>query len=225
MKDMHRMRNEPKIEGGPETRGITIHWAGHYDLFSGLMGMGANRPNSRMVIELAGIQAGDKVLDVGCGTGSLTLTAKTYAGPEGEAYGIDAAPEMIAAARNKAAQAGMQVNFKVGLMEALDFEAASFDVVISRLAIHHLPDDLKGKGFAEILRVLKPGGRLLIADFKPPSNPLLRHLSRAVIGGHMMQTDIGSLPGMLEAAGFVEVRSGPTRSRFLGYVSGKKAGG
>jgi ubiquinone/menaquinone biosynthesis C-methylase UbiE len=107
------------------------------------MGMGANRSNSRMVIELAGIKAGDKVLDVGCGTGSLTLTAKAYAGPGGAVYGIDAAPEMIETARNKAAQAGMQVNFEVGLMEA----------------------------------------------------------------------------------GFVEVRSRPTRSSFLGYVSGKKAEG
>jgi ubiquinone/menaquinone biosynthesis C-methylase UbiE len=224
IKNMHRMRNEPKIKGGPETRGITIHWARHYDIFSGLMGMGTNRPNSRMVIELAQVKAGDKVLDVGCGTGSLTLTAKTYAGAEGAVYGIDAAPEMIEAAQKKATQAGMQVNFEVGLIEKLDFEAASFDVVISRLAIHHLPDDLKSRGFAEILRVLKPGGRLLIADFKPPSNPLLRHLSQAVIGGHMMQSDIGDLPRMLVEAGFVEVHSGPTRSSFLGYVSGKKAG-
>ena len=218
------MHNEPKTKDGPETRGRTIHWARHYDLFTGLAGMGVNRANSRMVIELAQVKAGERVLDVGCGTGNLTLTAKSYAGPQGAVYGIDAAPEMIAAAQQKAAQAGMQVNFQVGLMEALDFEEGSFDVVISRLAIHHLPDDLKERGFAEMLRVLKPDGRALIADFTLPSNPLLRHLSAAAVGGHMMQTDIGILPRMMEAAGFVEVRSGPTRSRFLGYVSGRKAG-
>jgi ubiquinone/menaquinone biosynthesis C-methylase UbiE len=223
-KHMHRMHNEPKIKNGPETRGRTIHWATHYDLFSRFMGMGADHPNSRMVIDLAKVKAGDRVLDVGCGTGSLTLTAKSSAGPNGQVYGIDAAPEMIDAAKKKAAQAGLEVIFEVGLIEALDFPEASFDVVISRLAIHHLPDDLKEKGFAEILRVLKSGGRLLIADFNPPSNPLLRHLTAALVGPHMMQTDVWSLPGILEKAGFVEVQSGPTRSSFLGYVSGKKAG-
>ncbi len=220
---MHRIHNEPKIKNGPETRGRTIHWATHYDLFSGLLGMGANRPNSRMVIELAKVKAGDRVLDVGCGTGSLTLTAKSYAGPSGQVYGIDAAPEMIEAAKNKAMQAGAAVNFEVGLIEALDFPEASFDVVISRLAIHHLPEDLKERGFAEMLRVLKAGGQLLIADFKPPSNPVARHITTALVGSHMMRTDVWNLPRMLESAGFVEVRSGPTRSSFLAYVSGKKA--
>ena len=73
---MHRMHNEQKTNRGPETTGRTIHWASQYDIFTSLMGLGVNRPNSRMVIELAKIKAGDKVLDVGCGTGNLTLTAK-----------------------------------------------------------------------------------------------------------------------------------------------------
>ena len=80
---MHRIHNEPKAGNGPETTGLTLHWAPQYDIFSSLMGMGANRPNSRMVIELAKVKSGDKVLDVGCGTGSLTLTAKTSAGANG----------------------------------------------------------------------------------------------------------------------------------------------
>lgn len=221
---MHRMHNEPRIKNGPETTGRTIHWASQYDLFSGLFGMGANRPNSRMVIELANVKPGDSVLDVACGTGSLTLTAQSYAGPSGKVYGIDAAPEMIEVAKKKASRSGRAVVFDVGLIEKLDFPEATFDVVISRLAIHHLPDDLKRAGFAEILRVLKPGGRLLIADFNPPTNPVLNHILSALVGPHMMQTNVSSLPAMLESAGFVEVTSGPTRSSFLAFVSGKKPG-
>lgn len=219
---MHKLRNEPRIKNGPETSGLTLHWASHYDLFSSLMGMGNNRPNSRMVIELAKVKPGDHVLDVACGTGNLTLTAQSYVGPAGKVYGIDAAPEMIEAAQKKAARYAPAVIFEIGLVEKLAFSDAAFDVVISRLAIHHLPDDLKLRAFAEILRVLKPGGHLLIADFTPPKNPVLNHITSAVIGSHMMQTDIWKLPSMLQSAGFVKVTSGPTRSLFLAFVSGWK---
>ena len=92
---MHRMHNVPKTHGGPETAGATIHWASRYVLFTSLLGLGLNRSNSRMVVEMAKIKPGDKVLDVGCGTGSLTLTAKTYAGASGAVHGVDASPEMI----------------------------------------------------------------------------------------------------------------------------------
>jgi ubiquinone/menaquinone biosynthesis C-methylase UbiE len=219
---MHRMHNEPRIENGPQTTGTTIHWASQYEFFTRLGGLGTNGPNSRMVIELAQIKPGDSVLDVACGTGSLTLTAKSAAGPGGKVHGIDAAPEMIEVARRKASRSGLEVVFDVGLIEQLAFPDATFDVVISRLAIHHLPDDLKHRGFAEILRVLKPGGSVLVADFKPPSNPVLNHITSALVGNHMMHTDVWALPAMLSSAGFVDVASGPTRSAFLAFVSGKK---
>ncbi len=224
MTSMHRLHNRPRIKNGPETEGATIHWASQYDFLTGLLGLGVNRANSKMVVELANIKPGDKVLDVGCGTGNLTLTAQTYAGPSGQVYGIDASPEMIQVAKKKADGSGMQVVFQEGLIEKLVFPDATFDVVLSRLMIHHLPDDLKGRAFAEILRVLKPGGSLLIADFIPPANPILSHITSALVGSHMMQTDIWSLPPMLANAGFVEITSGRTRSRFLAFVRGNKPG-
>ena len=219
---MHRLHNKPRIENGPQTTGATIHWASQYDLLTGLLGMGVNRSNSRMVIDLANVKPGDSVLDVGCGTGNLTLTAQSYTGPGGKVYGIDASPEMIEVAKKKASRSRPEVVFEVGLIEELVFPEATFDVVISRLVIHHLPDDLKHRGFAEILRVLKPGGHLLIADFNPPTNPVLNHITTALVGSHMMSTNIWRLPPMLESAGFVEITSGPTHSVILAFVSGKK---
>lgn len=211
------------MKNGPETAGSTIHWAGRYDLFTSLLGMGVNARNSRMVVELAGIQPGDQVLDVACGTGNLTQTAQKYAGPAGKATGIDASPEMIEEAKKKAARAGSGAAFQLGLAEKLDFPDGTFDVVISRLAIHHLPDDLKRRAFAEILRVLKPGGRVLIADFVQPGNRVMNHLTSVFVGPRMMDTKTWSLPPMLKEAGFVDVKSGPTRSSFLGFISGRKA--
>jgi len=222
LNNMHTLHKQPSNKNGPKTTGATLPGRTHYDIFSGLLGMGVNGPNSRMIVELAKIKSGDRVLDVACGTGSLTLTAQSYAGPAGQVYGIDASPEMIEIATKKASRSASPVVFQVGLAEKLDFTDATFDVVISRLAVHHLPDDLKRRAFAEILRVLKPGGHLLIADFKAPSNPLLHHIMSAIVGSHMMQTNVWSLPAMLASAGFVEVTSGPTRSAILAFVSGKK---
>jgi demethylmenaquinone methyltransferase/2-methoxy-6-polyprenyl-1,4-benzoquinol methylase/phosphoethanolamine N-methyltransferase len=189
------------------------------------MGMGVNARGTRMVVELAKIQAGESVLDVACGSGNLTLTARNYTGPTGKVHGIDASPEMIEVARKKAAQAGTGVIFDVGLAEKLPFEDGTFDAVISRLAMHHLPDELKRAAFAEMLRVLKPGGRVLIADFVKPSNHFLGHLTSLLVGPAMMETSAWSLPPLLSEMGFAQVASGSTRSGFLGFVSGSKPRG
>ena len=220
---MHKTHNESTTESGPETAGATLHKASQYDFHTSLMGLGVNQSNSKMVIEMAKIKPGDKVLDVGCGSGNLTLTAKRYAATSGSVHGIDAAPEMIDVARKKASRLRMDVIFHVGLIEKLPFPDANFDVVISRLVIHHLPDDLKQRGFAEIFRVLKPGGLFFITDFTPPTNPILSHVVSALVGHEMMtRSNVSAISPMLTATGFVDVASGPTRSSLLAFVRGKK---
>jgi len=95
--------------------------------------------------------------------------------------------------------------------------------VISRLVIHHLPDDLKRRAFAEVLRVLKPGGLFFIADFKLPTNPILAHVASTMFGHRtMMQSNLERVSPMLKETGFVEVAAGPTQSAFLTFVSGTK---
>lgn len=219
---MHRLHDDPAAGKAPHTTGLTIHWAGRYDTLSRLLGLGVNRPNSRMVVEMAGIKPGDRVLDVGCGTGSLTLTAAEYAGPSGHVHGIDASPEMIEVARAKAGEARYKPVFDLGAAEQMPYQEGDLDVVISRLVIHHLPHDLKSRAFSEVYRVLRPGGLFFIADFRPPANPLLAHLSLAIVGHRMMRFDIEVIPPLLSQAGFVDVTSGPTRSAFLAFASGRK---
>lgn len=222
---MHRMHNDRKTSGGPETTGAILHKASQYDIHTSLMGLGMNQSNSRMIIEMAKIKLGDKVLDVGCGSGNLTLTAKKYVGMSGSVYGIDASPEMIEVAQKKAFRSKLEVTFNVDLIEKLAFPDATFDVVISRLVIHHLPDDLKRRGFAEIFRVLKPGGLLFLADFKPPTSHILAHVASALVGHRMMmESSVSNIPPVLTETGFADVSSGPTRSAFLAFVSGRKPG-
>lgn len=219
---MHKMNNRPHTSEGPQTTGRTLHWAAQYDFMTGLLGFGFNSPGSRMVIEMARIKPGDKVLDVGCGTGNLTLTARRFTNESGSVAGIDASPEMIQKAQEKARKIGADVKFEVGLIEKIPYPEDTFDVVISRLMVHHLPDDLKRRAFTDVLRVLRPGGLFFIADFNRPSNPILAHLSMALVGHAMVQTNVWALPPMLAESGYVEVNSGKTQSAWLAFVSGRK---
>jgi ubiquinone/menaquinone biosynthesis C-methylase UbiE len=171
-------------------------------------------------VALANIQPGERVLEVGCGTGDVALAASASVGPSGAVAGIDPSPEMIAVARAKAARAGRAVDLQVGVIEALAFPDASFDVVLSSLMMHHLPDDLKREGLAEIARVLRPGGRVLIVDVKRPTGRLGRAMLTLMLHGGL-QHGVQDLPPLLRAAGFTQIDVGNTGFRTLGFVRGQ----
>jgi ubiquinone/menaquinone biosynthesis C-methylase UbiE len=149
----------------PETEGRVIHWAFRYDLMLWFLSFGRERAMREKQIAFANLKPGESVLDVGCGTGTLTLAAKRHVGPQGNVYGIDASPEMIARARKKASCAKLDIAFDTAAIEAMPFPDASFDVVVSSAMLHHLPDQTRRKGLQEVRRVLKPGGRMLAIDF------------------------------------------------------------
>jgi len=166
---------------------------------------------------LAYIEAGDTVLDVGCGTGYLARIAASLVGPGGRVCAIDAAPQLIAVARRKAARQGAAVDFRVAAVEALPFADATFDVVLSSRLLHHLPDDVKRRSLAEILRVLRPGGRVLIVDILRPTS----HFSRAVLtllGHGGLQIGGQALPSFLVQVGFVAIAERSVDHMLLGFV-------
>jgi demethylmenaquinone methyltransferase/2-methoxy-6-polyprenyl-1,4-benzoquinol methylase/phosphoethanolamine N-methyltransferase len=145
---------------------------------------------------LAHIQPGEKVLDVGCGTGTLAIEVQQRVGATGRVAGIDPGTQQIARARSKAARRNVPIDFQFGVIEHLTFSDQAFDVVLSTLMMHHLPASLKRQGLSEIARVLKPGGRLIIAD----SNKKERQGQAARF--HAGGSSIQDLAALVKDAGF-----------------------
>jgi ubiquinone/menaquinone biosynthesis C-methylase UbiE len=154
---------------GTSTRGRVVKGGWRYDFVAWFCDTflfhGKIREFRQRTITLACLQPGEHVLDVGCGTGTLTLEVARHIGHGGRIVGVDPGMEQIARARAKAARRQLAIEFQTGVIEQLPYPEATFDVVFSTLMMHHLPAPLKRQGLSEIARVLRPGGRLVIADF------------------------------------------------------------
>jgi len=208
----------------PQTEGRLIRWAAFYDALTNIVTLGHVGILRTMTVDHAQLKPGERVLDVGCGTGGVTIPAKRRIGKDGVAAGIDPAPEMIAVAQKKAVRAGLEIDFRIGVIESLPYEDGTFDAVTSSLMMHHLPEHLQVKGLAEIKRVLKPGGRLLIADMTHSSSSMHERIFAFLTmhRGHGNQFGIEDLPKLLEEAAFEKIQLLDNNFLTIGFVRGYK---
>jgi ubiquinone/menaquinone biosynthesis C-methylase UbiE len=188
----------------PKTRGLLLDRGWRYDLevwfFDTFLVHGEINRLRHSVLDLANLSAGHKLLDVGCGTGTLAIQAARRLAGAGQVAGVDPAPRQIARARSKARRARVKVDFQSGVIESLSFPDRTFDTVTSTLMMHHLPSDLRLQGLAEIARVLKPQGRLVLADFDYPDG--YQHTTKPAANGY---GGTGALPDLVQQSGFSDI--------------------
>jgi ubiquinone/menaquinone biosynthesis C-methylase UbiE len=192
--------------------GETIEHVRMYEMLSAIAFLGRRGRVFTRIVALSGAQPGDRVLDVGCGGGYLARLLAAAVAPNGRVTGVDPSSPAINYARRR--DPG-NCSFAVGVAQDLDLPDRSFDVVTSTLAVHHIPEAARPAAFGEMYRVTRPGGRLLVADFRPSGNRRVLH----PVGHAMRHNNVDLLDDLVTAAGFhIEARGDLPMLRYLRAV-------
>jgi ubiquinone/menaquinone biosynthesis C-methylase UbiE len=170
-----------------------------YDPFVKLFGGDSAR---KVLIDQAALSSGLRILDIGCGTGTMVVLIKRLH-PDVTAAGLDPDPKALARARHKADRDGLSIQFDRGFSDQLPYPDASFDRVFSSLMYHHLPPDEKYATLREVHRVLRPGASFHLMDFLGPDDHrhgFLSHILHA--GEHFQDNSASEILARLQQAGF-----------------------
>ena len=182
-----------------------------YDLLTRTLGVGAIHGN---LIRQAVLAPGQRVLEIGCGTGNLTLRA-VRTNPGVEVLGIDPDPLALARAERKV-NGRKGIRFERAYAQELPYAEGSFDRVLSALMLHHLDDEAKTATLAEVARVLRPGGSVHIADFTGEIHGAHGFLSRRMRKAGHVADDIA---GFLRAAGLESIEVSTRQHRVIGGIA------
>ena len=176
----------------------------------------------RHLVEQASIESGYRVLDLGCGTGTLALLIKQVH-PQAAVVGIDGDSQVLEIAKAKVAKSALDVALDRGMAFQLPYSDGSFDRVVSSLVFHHLTRENKVRTLKEVYRVLWPGGELHLADWGQPQSKLMRiaFLSVQMLDGFKTTADnvSGLLPKLCSCAGFEGVQQSGQFTTISGTLS------
>jgi len=200
-----------------------LRWKSLTPLFDGAVRVTARETAMKgRLLDQADVRPGESVLDLGAGTGTLAIRLKART-PAADVTGLDADPDVLSIARRKAAESRCDVRFAEGFSTELPFPAGAFDVVLSTLFFHHLTGADKRATLSEVRRVLKPGGRLHVADWGRPADPLMAALFLSVraFDGFEVTADNarGALPALSEEAGLDDATERRRFRTVLGTLS------
>lgn len=171
------------------------------------------------LVDGARVEPGHRVLDVGCGTGTLAIMVKRRH-PGAYVVGLDPDDEILRIARTKAARSGSDIAFERGTATGLPYPDASFDRVLSTLVLHHLKTEDKRRACREMFRVLRSGGELHVADFDRPHTRLMATISLIIRRFEDVGDNVkGLLPTMFREAGFEGVRQTSRVATAFGTVA------
>ena len=219
---MPHSHRHPAPGGAAQEPGALIHWPHRYDLLVTVLFAGRGPRVRTTIADAVGLAPGQQVLDVGCGTGTLAVALAKRVLPGGWAAGVDASSEMIAVAKAKGVRAKIDVHFEVAAAQKLPFADAMFDAVTTSLTIHHVPEADRLMAVRELLRVLRPGGQLLIAEFQAPTRPISKAMTRHLFGHAMADNDLTAIVDLAHDAGAVDLTRLPSGVGWLGLVHGRK---
>jgi len=203
-------------------QGATLHSPRFYDWLIAVYCFGREGRMRERMLDVAGVGAGEHVLDVGCGTGTLAVAARRRVGAGGSVHGVDASAEMIARARSKSARGGLPVKFQIAAAQSLPFSDTTFDAVICTLAFHHLPEDARAAALAEMRRVLKAEGRVLIVEFSQRDGAWAAIHPVALLHSRKTWQMLDEAVALLKRAGFARVDTGPIGFGLLGYALARR---
>lgn len=178
------------------------------------------------LVEQTEIEANHRILDLACGTATLTILLKQNQ-PQAEIIGVDGDPKILRLAREKAQKTGFKIHFDEGMSFELPYKNELFDRVVSSLFFHHLTRENKLKTLGEVKRVLKPKGEFHIADWGLPANLLMRFSSGLIglLDGFETTADNfnGLMPKLLTDAGFGAVEETNYFNSLFGTIRLHKA--
>lgn len=180
------------------------------------------------MLEQAEIHPGDRILDLGCGTGTFAIMLKTNY-PTAKVTGLDGDPVILVQARNKISTAGLNIVLDESMAYSTPYSEAEFNTVFSSLFFHHITAEDKAHTIGEVYRVLEPGGFFQICDWGRPSNPVSRLMAlfvQLLDGFEETRDNIkGRLPAFLKRAGFEDVKQLSHLETVFGtldFISAKK---